>query len=58
MHERKTAIFVKYSKILEILSEFEKMSDDEHSINLCATLEILGSLFMNSIDILVVIISI
>ena len=44
MRKRKTATSVKYSKILEILSEFENMSADEHIINLCTTLERLGSL--------------
>ena len=40
----KTATSVKYSKILEILSEFENISADEHILNLCTTLEQLGSL--------------
>ena len=43
MRERKTATSVKNSKILGILSEFENMSADEHIINLCTTLEGLGS---------------
>ena len=56
MRKRKTATTVKYSKILEILSEFENMSADEHIINLCTTLERLGSLWINANHISIVII--
>ena len=53
---RKAATSVKHKKILEILFVFENMSADELTINLCTTLEWLGSLGINSNEISIVII--
>ena len=44
IRERKTEMSVKCFKIFGILSDIENMSADEHIINLCTTLERLGSL--------------